>query len=190
MKNSSVAPGAFLQHFHKSPTTPRCCRPHNHFVRRNRNIYFGALLLIGAVAPVAIRPLPVNPLVDPGKTIHSQMSVPAGVDATLRRACYSCHSNETDWPWYSRVPLAGDAVRNDVRRARATMNFSEWVDQAGKTPRRAAGTLRAGCSAIRSGRMPKKEYLWMHPEARLDPAEIRQFCQWTESLTIAARQSR
>ena len=159
-------------------------------MRRNRNIYFGAILLLGAAAPIAIRPLPINPAIDPGKTIHSQMAVPTNVNAILRRACFSCHSNETDWPWYSRLPVAGDAVRDDVRKARTAMNFSDWTDHAGKTPRRAAGTLMAGCSDLRTGRMPKKEYVWMHPEARLNPAEIRQFCQWTESLTIAARQPR
>ena len=162
--------------------------PNQSRLPRAAGFYFGTLLIVAAAAPLALRPLPVNPLPDSGKAIRSQMFLPASVESTLRRACYDCHSDETAWPWYSRVPLAGDAVRDDVRRARAAMNFSEWNDTAGKTVRRAAGTLIAGCADLRTGRMPVTQYVRMHPEARMTPSEINQFCQWTESLTRAARQ--
>src|SRR5207237_6891700 len=124
-----------------------------------------------------------NPAVNLSKTIHAQMDLPPAIAATLERSCFDCHSNETKWPWYSRIPFAGEMMRRDVLKARASMNFSEWADQAGKTPRRAAGTLMAGCADMKSGRMPKTQYLLMHPNSRLKPTEIAQFCEWTESLS-------
>lgn len=34
-----------------------------------------------------------------------ETEVPASpeVRAVLRQSCYDCHSNETVWPWYSRI---------------------------------------------------------------------------------------
>lgn len=46
--------------------------------------------------------------------------------AVLRRACYDCHSNETRWPWYSRVAPASWLTARDVREGRAELNFSAW----------------------------------------------------------------
>src|SRR5262245_22121144 len=43
-----------------------------------------------------------------------------------RESCYSCHSNETDWPVYSYVAPMSWLVRFDVQRGRDRLNFSEW----------------------------------------------------------------
>src|SRR6478752_8956052 len=47
-------------------------------------------------------------------------------EAIARESCYSCHSNETDWPAYSYVAPASWLVRRDVENGRRAMNFSEW----------------------------------------------------------------
>jgi mono/diheme cytochrome c family protein len=82
------------------------------------------------------------------------------------RACADCHSNETRWPWYGYVAPASWLVRSDVDEARAKFNVSEWG-----RPRRNEGHEAA--DNVESGEMPLRAYLWMHPEARLDPEERR-----------------
>ena len=44
----------------------------------------------------------------------------------LRNACYDCHSNETRWPWYSRVAPLSWRIAEHVRIGRRNLNFSEW----------------------------------------------------------------
>ena len=58
------------------------------------------LLAVLTVAFVAIQLVPVDRKNPPVET-----EVPATAEArsVLRRACYDCHSNETVWPWYSRI---------------------------------------------------------------------------------------
>src|SRR6187200_2207856 len=46
-------------------------------------------------------------------------------EALAHRSCYSCHSNETDWPAYSYVAPMSWLVRRDVEGGRAELNFSE-----------------------------------------------------------------
>src|SRR5918999_81790 len=42
------------------------------------------------------------------------------------RACFDCHSNETQWPWYSNLAPASWLLQRDVKSGREELNFSEW----------------------------------------------------------------
>ncbi|HEY3620218.1 MAG TPA: heme-binding domain-containing protein, partial [Candidatus Sulfotelmatobacter sp.] len=44
----------------------------------------------------------------------------------LVRACGNCHSNHTDWPWYSHVAPVSWWIARDVREGRESLNLSEW----------------------------------------------------------------
>jgi hypothetical protein len=80
-----------------------------------------------------------------------------------RRACFDCHSNETSWPWYANIAPASWLAQRHVTEGRRALNFSEW-----DRPQREA---REAAESVREGEMPTRDYLLIHPEARLDPAE-------------------
>ncbi|MFM1942608.1 MAG: hypothetical protein RI897_1590 [Verrucomicrobiota bacterium] len=77
------------------------------------------------------------------------------------RACADCHSNETRWPWYSRVAPLSWLVANHVNEGRLDMNISS-SDEVDVTE---------AAHQIRSGSMPPADYRFMHPEARLSETE-------------------
>ena len=141
---------------------------------------FGLLQLIPANT--------VNPPVSREKTIDAALRVPPHVRSVLAKACANCHSNETKWPWYARIAPVSWLMARDVERGRKAMNFSDWTQQAGRKPATAMGALTAACANVKSGRMPLPQYRMLHPEARLTPAEIGAFCEWTatESREIMA----
>jgi mono/diheme cytochrome c family protein len=85
--------------------------------------------------------------------------------ALAQRACFDCHSNETVWPWYSKVAPASWLVTRDVLSGRSRLNFSEWAVHAGHEHGEDAG------EAVTSGEMPPALYVVMHPAADLTPAE-------------------
>lgn len=97
----------------------------------------------------------------------------------LRRSCYDCHSNETRWPWYSRLPPGSWMIGKDVKNGRRVMNFSEWSKIP---PRQVAALTTAACIDLKNQRMPKKEYLVLHPEAKPNNAEVTRFCEWSNEL--------
>lgn len=43
-----------------------------------------------------------------------------------KRACFACHSNETDWPWYSHVAPLSWWIQDHVDSGREELNFSTW----------------------------------------------------------------
>jgi hypothetical protein len=80
-----------------------------------------------------------------------------------RTSCYSCHSNETDWPAYSYVAPMSWLVRYDVDRARDEFNFSDW-DRYGDDADDAI-------DVIEDGEMPLGRYTMIHREAKLTVSE-------------------
>jgi hypothetical protein len=142
------------------------------------------VLLTGPIVLALIQLIPgpsrVNPPVDIRETLATNVSMPAPVSAMLERACVNCHSNNTKWPWYTHLAPASWMVAKDVQDARKTMNFSRWAAQNGRRPELAIATLTAACSDLQTGRMPKWNYLLLHPEAKVSPEEVAQFCTWSK----------
>jgi mono/diheme cytochrome c family protein len=78
-------------------------------------------------------------------------------------ACFDCHSNQTNWRWYSNVAPISWWVQHDVDEARATLNFSDWTQ---------ARRANEAAEVVREGEMPPRYYLITHPQARLSDADI------------------
>jgi len=97
--------------------------------------------------------------------------------ALAKRACFDCHSNETAWPWYSRVAPVSWLVYNDVQEGRSRINFSDWRDATGEQFKR----------VISGGDMPPAQYRLAHPEARLTPAEKEKLIEGLSLTTAASR---
>ncbi len=145
--------------------------------RTARRLIRRALLVVFALL-VAIQFVPVdrsNPPSDPLQSLAATLGPPAPVAAALERSCRDCHSNDTRWPWYSRVAPASWLVAHDVEEGRSHLNFSEW---ALLDNRRRARRLGEICDEISAGSMPDPKYVLLHPGARLAPGEIKTICDW------------
>ncbi len=81
-------------------------------------------------------------------------------------ACFDCHSNETEWRWYTSIAPMSWLTQRDVDEGRRILNFSEW--------NRTYRATREVGEAIREGGMPPVYYGWVHPDARLSQEAIGQ----------------
>ena len=105
-------------------------------------------------------------------------NVPNEVRTVITQKCGDCHSNNTRWPLYSRVAPSSWLVEHDVHEGREHLNLSSWehysidnrIDLLGKMS-----------SQLRQGKMPLKQYLLLHPEARLSEAERKLIVDWTKT---------
>lgn len=87
----------------------------------------------------------------------------ADAERIARTSCYSCHSNETDWPLYSYVAPMSWLVRSDVDGGRSRLNFSDWDE--------ARGEMDDAVEMVTSGEMPLSQYTLIHRDAALTDAE-------------------
>ncbi|HSL90970.1 MAG TPA: heme-binding domain-containing protein [Ignavibacteriaceae bacterium] len=93
----------------------------------------------------------------------------------LRKGCYDCHSNETNWAWYTKVAPLSWLTTGDVNKARKKLNFSDW------------GLMRASEQAkmkeeiweeVREESMPPWQYRIMHPSTKLSIEEKNLIRSW------------
>ena len=53
-------------------------------------------------------------------------NVPKNIEIILRTSCYDCHSNNTNYPWYSSIQPIRMFMDNHIREGKENLNFSEW----------------------------------------------------------------
>ena len=138
------------------------------------------------VAAQFIRPERVNPPTVSALTLDESTNVPARVAEVLDRSCMDCHSNRTEWPWYSNVAPVSWLVIDHVNHGRRHLNFSEWATYDRE---RAGHHLKDVCGEAKRGTMPLGSYLLAHRDAALSPEDVEVLCDWAadESARLADR---
>ena len=109
--------------------------------------------------------------------ISGVVPVPGEVETILQRACYDCHSNRTNYPWYANVQPVAWWLADHVSHGKKDLNFSEFATYP---PKRAAHKLEEVADEVRKHQMPLRSYTRGHPEARLTDAERRTLIDWAE----------
>jgi hypothetical protein len=155
----------------------------------------GVLVLLGVIVFIGIQFVPVE-RTNPPVVSEPQWDSPQ-TRALAEQACFDCHSNETKWPWYAKIAPISWVVAHDVEEGRAELNFSEWgtskhqegqeVDEdrdyddegeRGEADERESGEGVEPdeiVEEVEEGKMPLPKYLLLHPEARLNAAELQAF---------------
>ena len=128
-----------------------------------------------AIVLVGIQFIPVS-ITNPRAT--GEIDVPPEVATVMRTSCYDCHSNETVWPWYTRVAPVSWLIARDVSKARDELNFSEWQDY---TDKRKDHKLEEVEEMVADGEMPLWFYLPLHRDARLSDGERDLLIEWSRA---------
>jgi len=134
--------------------------------------------LVLFVAAQFVRPAKTNPVSDEYRAIQSHVQMTPEVSAILSRACYDCHSNATEWPWYSRVAPMSWLVVSHVDDGRRHLNFSEW---AGYDRSKALKKMHEIDEEVSIKAMPLSSYTLLHPEARLSDPERALVSEWAKA---------
>lgn len=114
--------------------------------------------------------------------MNTKYPIPADVQTILKRSCYDCHSNNTNYPWYYEVEPMGWGMAWHTNDGKKHFNFDEF---ASYTPKRARHKLEELVKEVQEGEMPLSSYLWIHQDAKLTPEEVRKITNWADSLRAA-----
>jgi hypothetical protein len=118
------------------------------------------------------------------KAVKSDNPLLAGVEVDpevfeiLHRSCQNCHSEKTEWPWYSHIAPMSWLVEGDVSQARSHMNLPHWSDY---TVEEQQDLLARIGSVVRSGEMPPGRYTMIHSNAKLSSAERDNVYRWAHA---------
>jgi hypothetical protein len=136
------------------------------------------VLVVAFIVIQFFRPDFTNPPVNPAETLDASMQVPENVKLILGRSCADCHSNETKYPWYSKIQPSAWFLANHIKDGRRELNLSVWKTYE---PRRQRKKLAEICEQVQEKEMPLPSYLWIHMDAKMSDEDIKALCDWTES---------
>jgi len=104
-------------------------------------------------------------------------AVPANVQIVLQNACYDCHSNNTNYPWYSNIqPMAWIMARH-IRKGKEKLNFSDFGNNS---TRKQVSKLKEIISQVKDDDMPLSSYKLMHKKARLSQTDRAMIMDWMQ----------
>ncbi len=105
--------------------------------------------------------------------------VPENIGHILRTSCYNCHSNNTEYPWYSRVQPVGWFLQNHINKGKAELNFSEFGSYS---VRKQKSKLSSMVSQVEKDEMPLSSYTFIHHEARLSQESKKVLINYLNTL--------
>src|SRR5210317_2087752 len=85
-------------------------------------IYFLFALIIIQVIPVD-KSLPSS---DPKNDFMVVNQTPEAEMILIKNACYDCHSNNSIYPWYSKIAPINMWIQGHINHGRDELNFSLW----------------------------------------------------------------
>ncbi|QIR76070.1 heme-binding domain-containing protein [Sulfurospirillum diekertiae] len=124
-----------------------------------KKILFGVVGILMVIQ--FMRPNFNNPKVDEKIALQADEKVMV----VLKNACFDCHSNEVQYPWYHNVAPVSWVMAAHINNGRRALNFSTWADTNADTR---ITRIKRAKQLISNGLMPKGSYELMHPKAHLD----------------------
>ncbi len=120
-----------------------------------------------------------NPTVDESKDFLKTQNTPEEIASIIKTSCYDCHSNESNYPWYSNVQPAGWFLKDHIDEGRRELNFSTFTDYELK---RQDHKLEECIEYIEKDEMPLGSYTLLHREAALTEAQKNTLIEYFKSV--------
>ena len=127
-----------------------------------------------------------NPVSSEGMDFIQAKNTPESTAVLIKAACYDCHSNQTRYPWYTRIQPVGWWMKDHIREGRVELNFSVFSTYS---PERQAHKLSEAVEKIETGEMPLESYLLTHPEAKLTPEQKQELTTYFKKMESDIRYS-
>ena len=133
------------------------------------------ILLALVILFIAIQFIPVERS-NPAES--APLDVPSAIAPILKSSCFDCHSNQTVWPWYSKVAPVSWVIADHVEDGRRHLNFSTWYEYS---PKKQLKKLDELAEEVEEGKMPMEQYLYLHSEAKLSAEQKEKLVNWAHA---------
>lgn len=111
--------------------------------------------------------------------ISTLYPIPADVDAVLKSSCYDCHSNNTDYPWYSSIQPVAWWLGDHIDDGKKHFNFSEF---ASYSLAKQYHKLEEVTAEVKEGEMPLDSYTFIHRDADISKEQRQLLTSWSENI--------
>ncbi len=114
------------------------------------------------------------------------VSVPDNVKQVLHTSCNDCHSNKTNYPWYSSIQPVRLWLDHHVDEGKDELNFSEFATYKKK---RQLHKLDEIVEMLEDHEMPLSSYTLIHTDAKLSAEQQTLLINWAKDTKVLLKDS-
>ena len=142
-----------------------------------KRIIVGLLIVLVGIQfiPANINKQEVTPYTD----FQNVYEVPEKVMTILKTSCYDCHSNNTNYPFYSEIQPMRMLMDKHIREGKKELNFNEFGSYSKRSKRNKLFSIQ---NQIKDNEMPLRSYVLMHKDAQLSEKEKKLIDEWFSNL--------
>jgi hypothetical protein len=102
------------------------------------------------------------------------------VSVVLQKACNDCHSNKTEYPWYTEIQPIGLWMNNHIKDGKRHLNFSDFTSAPIAVQHH---NFEEIIETVEEGEMPLSSYtvFGAHADANLTEEEKNAIIAWARS---------
>lgn len=113
--------------------------------------------------------------------ISKEFKIPKNIQEIIKNSCADCHSNNTNYPWYSEIAPVSWYLAMHVNKGKEHLNFSEWTVYNNNQKKHIFSDLE---EVIESHEMPLKSYLLLHKEVEINNSQYNALYDWVKTLKV------
>ena len=126
----------------------------------------------------------------PAKNIQSAINendflltenAPVEIASLYKKACYDCHSNNTDYSWFDNIAPLSWYVDSNIKRGVFGLNFSDWKKLTAIDKEIMFSAIPFD---IMTDKMPPKKYSLFHPKAELSNNDKIKMIKWLTEVKL------
>jgi hypothetical protein len=141
------------------------------------------IVIVGLLALVVIQFIPVEPNQQGYESVlafEQETQVSSELSSILKANCYDCHSNQTQYPWYSAVAPINFWLDEHVQDGKKHFNMSQWSEYSIK---RKDHKLEELIEEVEEAEMPLPSYTWVH--GSLTEIERQTLLDWAQMARLS-----
>ena len=104
--------------------------------------------------------------------------VPENVQMLLKKSCFNCHSNYTNYPFYIYIQPAGWFLSYHIQNGKEKLNFSDFGSYS---KRKQESKLKSIAEQIENDVMPLASYTFIHRDAILAIEDKNVIINWANN---------
>lgn len=131
----------------------------------------------------------------PAKNIHAGAQpntlakihpVPDDVKMILKKACDDCHTNNTVYPWYTKIQPVHWWLHDHIVEGKEHFNLDEL---AARPAWLRYHKMEEVVEQVKDGKMPIDSYTWIHKDAVLTEEEKAKLTGWAQGVMDEMKQT-
>lgn len=111
--------------------------------------------------------------------ISKSFDMPTDIQKIFKTACYDCHSNNTNYPWYNKIQPIGYFLERHIKNGKKELNFNEFSEYSLRMQK---SKIKAIKNQIIDNKMPLWSYTLIHKNSKLSQQQKDLIKQWASKL--------